>query len=412
MTKTIFRNTFFVGILVLALCGFLFFGIQYRQSIDETREAMGQEAGYLEKGISFGGIDFLKSVEGSNRITLTDASGKVLYDSEENVPYPGKGKCVEVELTLKNGKVLKLSRPMSAVRDAFILVSPVLWVLVLVVLISGVLAFHTAKQIVEPINNLDFDNPDANPYQELTPMLDKIAEQKLTIQEETTQREEMRREFSANVSRELKTPLTSISGYAGLLARGEVAADKVPDFAKDICKETENMIALVDDIMKISRLDEEDSLPKKEEVDLKNLSTDVAEAIRPVAAKNNITVQVTGEGGVINGDFSILYEMVYNLCDNAVKYNFPGGSVTIDVTPSDSNIKLSVKDTGIGIPKEHQKRVFERFYRVDKSHSTDIGGTGLGLSIVKHGALFHEAEVSLESEEGVGTTITLSFPRN
>lgn len=435
MTKTIFRNTFLVGLLVLALCGLLFFGIQYRQAMDDGRDALKIETGYVMTGLETSGREYLEGVKEDVRITWIAADGKVLYDNEYSLPLDNQLDQKEVAAALKDGEgsatrksdkghsaiyyarrcsdgsVIRLGRSGSAVLEAFILVSPVLWILVLVVLISGILAFKTAKQIVEPINNLDFDHPENSPYQELMPMLDKIAEQKLTIQEETSKREEMRREFSANMSDELKTPLASIAEYARLISGAENDPAQVKELSGDISRETGHLMALVDDILKISRLDEEESLPKKEDVDLKNLAIDVAEAIRPVASKNSISVDVTGEGGTVSGDFSLLYEMLYNLCDNAVKYNYPGGSVTVDVTPSENDIKLSVKDTGIGIPKEHQARVFERFYRVDKSHSKEVGGTGLGLSIVKHGAAFHGAEVSLESTEGVGTTVTLSFPK-
>ena len=277
--------------------------------------------------------------------------------------------------------------------------------------ISGILSFSIAKQIVNPINALDLDHPEENKYPELRPLIEKIVEQKITIQAEVSSREQMRREFSANVSHELKTPLTSISGFAELMSEGVVTGDKVQEFSKDIYKESQRLIALIDDIIKLSRLDEGAEEPDMEVVDLYGLSGEVLDSLRPVANKQGISLKLTGSPILINGVYQLLSEMVFNLCDNAVKYNTPGGSVTVDVSEKDDEVFLSVADTGIGIPQEHQKRVFERFYRVDKSHSKEIGGTGLGLSIVKHGAQHHGAKVKLDSEPGLGTKITLVFKK-
>jgi two-component system phosphate regulon sensor histidine kinase PhoR len=259
---------------------------------------------------------------------------------------------------------------------------------------------------------LDLEDARNNPYSELAPLLDKIEEQKLTIQEEAAARESMRREFSANVSHELKTPLTSISGFAELLAEGIVSGDKVPEFAKDIYKESQRLISLVDDIIKLSKLDENAVDPKREGIDLKELAMDVAENLRPNGESRAISIETRGESAKITGAYNLLYEMVYNLCENAVKYNIPGGKVIMETSTDPEHAIISVADTGIGIAPENQKRVFERFYRVDKSHSKEIGGTGLGLSIVKHGALYHNAKIELESEEGHGTTVRLIFEKS
>ena len=232
----------------------------------------------------------------------------------------------------------------------------------------------------------------------------------MTIQEEVAQRESLRREFSANVSHELKTPLTSISGFAELIAEGVAEGDKAKEFSKDIYKESQRLLALIEDIIKLSKLDEEGLSPALEEVDLYDVASEVINTLRPAAEKQKVYLHLTGGSAKVSGNFQLLSEMVYNLCDNAIKYNHTGGSVTIDISAQDGQPKLSVADTGIGIPKEHQDRVFERFYRVDKSHSKEIGGTGLGLSIVKHGAQYHGAQVKMESEPGIGTTITLEFP--
>ena len=436
MTKTIFRNTFLVGMSVLLLCGALFFGLQYTQIKEETYAALQQESVYAEQGMLLSGTEYLEKLGDTNRVTWIREDGAVLYDSEAGTELPGQLDCEEVSEArttgegqsirkseqdgvtamyyarlCQDGTVLRLSRPMSAVRYALVAVSPVLWICVLVLMISGVLAFRAAKQIVEPINGLDLDDPNPDTYPELTPLITRIQEQKLTIQEEVEQREQLRREFSANVSHELKTPLTSISGFAELMAQGVVPPDKVREFSGDIYKESQRMIALVDDIMKLSKLDEGGGAPEWETVDLYELAEETIDSLRSIARKQNVSLTVTGSHQSVRGVWQLLSEMVYNLCDNAIKYNRPGGSVTVDVSSGDGTAVLQVSDTGIGIPASHQGRVFERFYRVDKSHSKEIGGTGLGLSIVKHGAQFHGASVELESELGQGTTVRLVFPK-
>lgn len=227
---------------------------------------------------------------------------------------------------------------------------------------------------------------------------------------ERAQREALRREFSANVSHELKTPLTSISGFAELLKSGVVAPQDVQDFAQSIYDEAQRLIHMVEDIIKISSLDEADTPRDIEPVDLYDLALQETQRLRPAAEKNQVTLSVLGGAAELQGSEQILREMIYNLCDNAIKYNRPGGTVDVIVTAGDT-VKLIVRDTGIGIPKASQSRVFERFYRVDKSRSQDVTGTGLGLSIVKHGALFHNARLTLESVEGKGTTVTVEFPK-
>jgi len=224
--------------------------------------------------------------------------------------------------------------------------------------------------------------------------------------------EKMRREFSANVSHELKTPLTTISGYAELLKNGMVKNKDVAEFSGRILDEAGHLINLVDDIIRISRLDEKNIKLSFESVDLLELAQDVVSRLMPSAHKKNITIHVTGDHAILSGVKQILDEMVYNLCDNAIKYNYDFGKVDVIVSNTPEKIILSVKDNGVGISKEHQYRVFERFYRIDKSHSKDTGGTGLGLAIVKHSAEFHNAKIQLESEPEKGTTISIIFNKN
>lgn len=229
---------------------------------------------------------------------------------------------------------------------------------------------------------------------------------------EKAQREQLRREFTANVSHELKTPLTSIYGFAELMKDGDMKKEDMEDFAKSIYDETKHLITLVGDIIKLSALDEKSRFYEKETVDLYALACETAERLKVDAAKKHVTVNVEGEKAEYIGVRQILTDIIYNLCENAIKYNRENGSVDVSVAENDNNIILKVKDTGIGIPQEHQERVFERFYRVDKSHSKEIGGTGLGLSIVKHGVLYHGGEISMESEPGKGTEITVTFKKN
>ena len=226
---------------------------------------------------------------------------------------------------------------------------------------------------------------------------------------EREQRERLRREFSANVSHELKTPLTSISGFAELMKEGLVPPEKIPEFSGDIYKESLRLIGLVNDIIQLSRLDENSTQFQRAPVDLYDLCAQSIEQLSPVAARQSVTLALTGEHAEIIGVEQLLKEMIYNLLDNAIKYNVSGGSVTASVRKSAGRTILSVADTGIGIPYAHQPRVFERFYRVDKSHSKEVGGTGLGLSIVRHAAQYHGARLELKSQPGKGTTITVTF---
>lgn len=228
---------------------------------------------------------------------------------------------------------------------------------------------------------------------------------------EKEQGEQMRREFTANVSHELKTPLTSISGMAEIMKDGLVRQEDIPGFAADIYKESQRLIRLVEDIIHLSRLDEGGADLEKQELDLLQLANTVRDRLLPTAKQNEVTLELTGDHQTICGIASVVEEMIYNLCDNGIKYNHLGGKVTVTVAGEPELVTLTVADNGIGIPAADQARVFERFYRVDKSHSKEIGGTGLGLSIVKHGAALHNAQVELDSVPGQGTTVRIKFPK-
>jgi len=224
------------------------------------------------------------------------------------------------------------------------------------------------------------------------------------------QAEESRRQFSANVSHELRTPLTTISGYAELLASGMARPEDAGEIGGKIYRESRRLLTLIEDILRLSHLDE-GVMGEKTPVELLDLSRSCAEKLAPLAETSNVTLDVQGTAASILGDRALLEEMVTNLMENGVKYNHPGGRVTARVgTAKDGGVQIAVSDTGVGVAPEHQSRIFERFYRVDKSRSKQTGGTGLGLSIVKHGAQAHHAEIALESQVGKGTSITLSFP--
>lgn len=224
--------------------------------------------------------------------------------------------------------------------------------------------------------------------------------------------DQMRREFTANVSHELKTPLTSISGFAELMANGMVQSEDISDFSQNIYNEAQRLIVLVNDIIRLSQIEDDTHLYEESKVDLLEVARDVSERLQGAAARRDVSIRILGKSAVINGVEQIIFEMMRNLCDNSIKYNHNGGIVEISITSDENKASFTVADTGIGIPIEHHARIFERFYRVDKSHSKEIGGTGLGLSIVKHGAEFHNADILLDSSTNLGTRITVTFKKN
>lgn len=222
--------------------------------------------------------------------------------------------------------------------------------------------------------------------------------------------EKHRREFTANVSHELKTPLQTIIGSAELMETGVVKEDDFPRFVGHIRKEASRLVTLIDDIIRLSQLDEKTEMPK-EDVSLKDVSEEVCEILSDTAGLKEVSLEVTGDPGLITGVRKLLYEIIYNLCDNAIKYNVPGGDVKIEVSENESNVCVDIQDTGIGIAPEEHNKIFERFYRVDKSHSKQSGGTGLGLSIVKHAVQYHHGKIAVKSELGKGTKISVVFDK-
>ena len=369
------------------------------------------------------------------RVTLIDKDGVVLADSDVNADVlenhkerpevkeaieKGSGKSIRTSNTLSHasyyyairlsdGNILRLAKESQSFFSFLIRVSPFIGgIAILLFVVSIFLSRLFAKSIVKPIEMLakNMDREElATGYKELTPFLNTIQKQHRDIVKSSN----MRQEFTANVSHELKTPLQGIIGSAELLENGMVKQEDVPRFIGHIRKEAQRLVTLIGDIIRLSQLDEGDVMPR-ETVDLLQLTQEAADDLKTAAAEKNVSVTVDGKTVCLDGVRRLLYEVIYNLCDNAIKYNVEGGSVKMTVGEQDGKAVVSVSDTGIGIAPEHQERIFERFYRVDKSHSKASGGTGLGLSIVKHAVQYHRGMVELQSEEGKGTTIRILLP--
>ena len=551
MTKKIFKSIMAVCTVVLVLGLAFVMGILYRYFGKQISTELEKEASYVAQGVELSGVEYLEKLNGKNaRITLIDQDGSVLYDSQaeassmenhgdreevKEAAETGKGEAVRMSETLSektiyyalrltDGSILRVSSTQySVLALVYQLIVPVLWILLLMIVLSGVFAFRLSKKVVEPVNNLDLEHPEENEiYEEVAPLLSRMYKQNKEIKNqidtarrqqeefsiitenmqeglvvidrytmilsgnssvwklfhvngpkngesvyvlnrseefqsiidkaldgkhneavlkvdgsdihvianpvmreeqvegavlllvnitEKLEREKLRREFSANVSHELKTPLTSISGFAEIIQDGYVKEEDVRAFAGRIYKEAQRLITLVEDVLRISQLDEGEVPYEWTETDLYQTAKNVFGTLSEAAKKQDVHLYIEGDRVQLHTVPNILEEVLFNLCDNAIKYNKPGGSVCICLTENEESVCISVKDNGVGIPKEDQSRVFERFYRVDKSHSKEIGGTGLGLSIVKHGVSFLGGEVELESTPGQGTEITISFPK-
>ncbi len=556
MNKKIFRSSLLTVCLVLAATIALIMGLLFHFFEKQIQKELANEAGFLAHALENEGAGYFDSFDnknnklaGNNRITWIDENGTVLFDSRADVSEldnhadrdeiktamkEGKGmstrysktlteKTVNYAIRLSDGSILRVSTEQYTVVTILMgMLQPILFIMFVALILTLVLSARVSKAIIEPINKLDLEVPENNEtYEELTPLLRKIADQKETIGEqladarkkqkefnlitenmsegflvidadanlltynsaalnlleitppadrsvllfcrakefrgvisdvlsgikaentmvreersyslianpvyekesvigavvvilditEREKRDMLRREFTANVSHELKTPLTSISGFAELMKAGDVLENDVTDFSKSIYDEAQRLITLVNDIIKISELDGQSIPYEKETVDLYELSKEVIGRLEKEADKKNITFHLIGGRAEIIGVHKILEEMLYNLCDNAMKYNKENGTVDVLVNQTGDGVNVIVRDTGIGIPISHQDRVFERFYRVDKSHSKKVGGTGLGLAIVKHGALYHHAKLSLESTVDVGTVVTIAFSK-
>lgn len=549
MTKKIFQSILLVaGCVLLAslliIMGFLY---DYFGGVEENQ--LRDELSLAAAAVEDGGTDYLSQLTADRyRLTWIAADGTVLYDTKTNAESlenhasraevsqalaTGTGESTRYSSTLMektmyyaqrldDGTVLRISISRATVGMIAVgMIQPLLIVLIVALILSGLLARRLSRRIVDPLNSLDLEHPlDNDAYEEVSPLLKRIHRQHVEIQtqlrelrektDEFTQitgsmreglvlldehgsilsinaaaqalfgadaqcvgrdfltiersheisaaiqaaaadghsevraeragrvyqfdisritsdgkflgtvilafditeqefAERNRREFTANVSHELKTPLQGIIGSAELIENGMVKPEDLPRFVGHIHAEAARLVTLIDDIIRLSQLDEGDAMPT-EPVDLLAVSQEAAENLHDAAAARNVTVSVTGQPAVLPGVRRLIYEIVYNLCDNAIKYNRDGGRVDVTVAADAGGSSITVADTGIGIAPEHQGRVFERFYRVDKSHSKASGGTGLGLSIVKHAVQYHHGRIELESTPGTGTTIRVVFP--
>lgn len=369
------------------------------------------------------------------RITLIGTDGEVLYESLLNkdemdnhnerpeiieAREKGEGEAVRYSATsgthtfyyaerLQNGNVLRIGRDSVSVNR--IMVNTLVIVLVIALCILFVcmgISHYLTKKLVEPIEKLATNImlvDENNVYEEIRPFVNTIKEQHINI----INNAQLRQEFTANVSHELKTPLTAISGYAELIGNGMTGKEDTIRFSNEIHSNANRLLSLINDIIKLSELDEADHQMEMEKIDLYKLAENCVQMMQVTAEKQGIRLTLQGESAMVMANKGLMDEVFYNLCSNAIRYNKPGGSVTVTVGTKEERPFLSVADTGIGIPKECQERVFERFYRVDKSRSKSTGGTGLGLAIVKHIVAQHNAALCLDSELGKGTTIEIVF---
>lgn len=310
---------------------------------------------------------------------------------------------------LEDGNILRVSGEVKNLYASFQRALPAIAAIgVILLIVSVILSVMLTRRLVKPIeamaHNLDHITEKV-PYEELRPFANALQGQ----QDKKKEMDKMRQEFTANVSHELKTPLTSICGYAEMLENGMVRTEDISAFAGKIHKEAERLVTLIGDILQLSALDDPPQLEIRETISLRDVADECVRLLSFKAEKEQVTLTVTGGPGNVFGNYRLLEELVYNLCDNAIRYNKPGGEVCVTIAQKDKQVELCVADTGIGIPPEHQDRIFERFYRVDKSRSKETGGTGLGLAIVKHIAIQHHAGLSLDSTPGEGTAIRVTF---
>ncbi len=435
MSRKIFRNILFTSIVVL-LSGMIFiFGGFYHYFDDRQEENLKKELNTIVSGLERFGMDYLMQTDfGVYRITLISPEGEFVEDTQtdektmvnhggreeiQEAREKGTGGSVRYSSTLlektvyyaermEDGSVLRISQT-SITLGAIVLgmQQPVMLVLMIALVLSAVLALRLSENIVKPINRLNLEEPLANEvYEELEPVLKRIDKQNHELKRAYTLAQQDRIEFTANVTHELKTPLQSIMGTAELIENGLIRQEDLPGFASRMRQEAARMVTLVEDIIKLSQLDEGDTLPL-ESVNLYEVAQEVRSMLEEAAKKKQIVLRLDGTGVMVTGVYRLLMEVLYNLCDNAIKYNRNGGTVSIETGEEGPWAKITVRDTGIGIPPEDQCHVFERFYRVDKSRSKSSGGTGLGLSIVKHAVQYHNGEIKLKSRPGEGTEITV-----
>ncbi|WP_286684474.1 sensor histidine kinase [Collinsella sp. UBA1693] len=457
LSQRVFATLFIMAVAVIAV--FTVAGTLYLQGnlADSTHEELREETDVVAAALNQASDDYvlLDQIElGDTRVTLVADDGTVLYDSDESpadmANHADRPEIAEAladgdgiserssstmgetmlynAVRLDDGSVIRLSKRQEGyISIFFTLLIPLLCLGAVAALLAWAAASREAKAIIAPLELVDLDHPKRNmenAYQEMVPMLERIENQRQELKRQMrvlADNDRMRREFTANITHELKTPLTAISGYAELIGSGMVASeDDQRDFAMRIYKEAGRLTSLVNDILTLSNLDEAEHsadaaaasvLGTREPVDLPRMLDSVYQRLEGVAAKQGVLLTVSSCPAVVEGVPRLLDELVYNLASNAIRYNKADGSVLLACgLNSDERPYIRVSDTGIGIAEEEREKIFERFYRVDKSRSKARGGTGLGLAIVKHAAVFHNAELNVESKLGEGTCITVTFP--
>lgn len=440
MRKKISSYFFFLAVLAIVGTVLILTAVFYRAFQKEVLQDLQSSAKVLQGTHVFDDPDNVTfdSRNKNLRITMISKDGTVIYDNEADVAdmdnhgarpeveeafANGYGHDIRESATLKsssyyyavlmdNGYVLRVAKEASSIFDLYLTTLPLVISIALILMVLALFLTHfLTKSIIRPIeflaNNMD-QMENYQTYNEMQPFIDTIQKQ----HDDLLKNANMRQEFTANVSHELKTPLTSISGYAELIESGMAGEDDIRRFAGEIHRASNRLLTLINDIIRLSEMDVAQEAPEMLLLDLNEVAEKVMASLQVNADKHAISLNYTGQPGWIRANRMMMEELIYNLTDNAIRYNSKNGHVWVSVMPKDGKILLTVKDDGIGIPKEHQERVFERFYRVDKSRSKQSGGTGLGLSIVKHIAMQHNALIHVESEPGVGTEIQVSFEKN
>lgn len=422
-------------LFTMILNTFVYYDVLKQQIVDDLRTyrymAESCETPELLEGLG------RQLLTGDVRMTIVAEDGMVIYDNEADASTMGnhkdrpeiaqafaKGEGTDVRRSetlakntfyyaaiLENGTVIRMARDAGSVYSILQSALPSLLVMFIVlVVICVIMAHFLTKRLIAPIGRManrlnEFD--DEADYEEFTPFVTTIRKQHQDIVKSA----KMRQEFTANVSHELKTPLTSIMGYAELIENGMASEEDVPRFAGGIRNSAARLLTLINDTIRLSEMDDGNQNADVEQLNLYEMAQYCVEMLEMSATKHNVSIEFSGQECFVLGDRQQMEELLYNLCDNAIRYNNVGGYVNVEVQSVAGASVLTVRDTGIGIPKEHQERIFERFYRVDKSRSKSTGGTGLGLAIVKHIVTGFGAELELNSEVGKGTEIKVTFPK-
>lgn len=438
MTKKTLYKIFAFGVSVITITAVLILSVFYSYSDKQLKEQLRVIENVVETQLAQDdNTDFISNhIDKNIRITLVAKDGTVIADSWESASkLDNHLQRQEIQQAIKNGeatvtrhsdtqgqKVYYFAKQLSngnilrvsteAKSIGRFLSDYIIYILlcIIVVIVAAVfVSIGITKSIVKPITQLgqSLDNIDKfKSDEELKPLVNALLQQK----KKQKMLDKQKKQFTANVSHELKTPLTSIAGYAELIETGMAKPEDIKPFAGVIRKQALRLVSLSEDIIQLSQLEESDDEDMSfESVNLYEIAQRCVEALNINAINKGVTLSLAGEECYIRGKAQLVEELVYNLCDNAIRYNKENGSVTVTVTPLEKAASVSVKDTGIGIPKKYQERIFERFFRVDKSRSKATGGTGLGLAIVKHITQLHDAKLEINSEEGKGTEIIVTF---